>query len=118
MPVKVQILVSGVLNNLPTREIEIPDACPYCGADLASPGCTIREAGFVWYSSPAFINKVEGEADSIEADGFQASFDETTMRVGYLCNECDGDLTAAPEDHPDKCHCEGTTCPGFKEIGK
>ena len=107
----VKVTITKVPIDLPAVEVEIPDACPYCGADLTNPGCTIREAGFVWYSSPAYIAKDES-GDSIECNGFQESFDDTTMRVGYLCNECDGDLTARPEDHPTKCHCEGTCCPG------
>ena len=96
MPVKAKIIDPKFnTHTIPTVEIEIPDTCPCCGADLTDPGSTIREAGFVWYSSPAFINKAtrEGDTDSIEADGFEESFDDTTMRVGYLCNECDGDLT-------------------------
>jgi hypothetical protein len=112
MPVKVTL--TKIPQDLPTVEVEIPDNCPYCGADLTDPGSTICEAGFVWYSSPAYINKATAQQpkDAIECDGFQESFDETTMHVGYLCNECDGDLTARPEDHPTKCHCEGHCCPG------
>jgi hypothetical protein len=118
MPVKVTI--TKIPEKPSAIEVEIPDACPYCGTDLtdlANSSTTIREAGFVWYSSPAYIAKADQQhqmQDAIECDGFVESFDETTMRTSYLCNECDGDLTARPEDHPTKCHCEGTTCPGAK----
>lgn len=97
MPVKVNIVDEEAIRKLPTREVEIPDTCPHCGADLTDPGSAIREAGFVWYSSPAFIEKAEPKhgrlEDSLECDGFEESFDGTTMRVGYLCNACDSALT-------------------------
>lgn len=98
MPVKTKIVDPRFdMNLIPHIEVEIPDTCPHCGADLTEAGCTIREAGFVWYSSPAFIDKAAPEygrtEDAIECDGFEESFDNSTLRTGYLCNACDKPLT-------------------------
>jgi hypothetical protein len=97
MPVKVNIIDEAAINALPSREVEIPDKCPGCGADLTEPEA-IREGGFVWYSSPCYIAKdgagtIAGASeDVIESDGFEESFDAGTIVVGYLCHACDLDL--------------------------
>jgi hypothetical protein len=52
MPAKVTISIVGVT----TIEIEIPDKCPECGADLTETE-SIRETGYVAYSSPGHIEK-------------------------------------------------------------
>jgi hypothetical protein len=106
MPVKVHVIDEAQFVSLPTREVEIPDTCPHCQADLTQSGA-LREGGFVWYSSPCYIDKgasgTAEEGDAIECDGFEECFDNGTAHVGYLCDACDADLTApAPADGTQK----------------
>jgi hypothetical protein len=104
MPVKVHVIDEAQFMSLPTREVEIPDTCPHCGADLTESGA-LREGGFVWYSSPSYIEKADGKAipeDVIESDGFEECFDAGTAHVGYMCNACDADLTAPHEADPEQ----------------
>jgi hypothetical protein len=96
MPVKVHIVDEQAVQKLPTREVEIPDTCPGCGADLTDAGddSLIVEAGFVYYSAHQNIVKGAETSDFLDGNGsFEECFDAGTMHTGFMCNACEYDLT-------------------------
>ena len=77
MPAKVKISTVTVTE----REIEIPDKCPECKADLTKVD-SVRESGYVAFSSCSYIDHGEVCSDANDTD-FADS-----MRTRYECIEC------------------------------
>ena len=88
--IKVTVVSEAAIQALPSREVEIPDTCPQCGADLTQPGA-VQEQGYVWYYCDGHVDNQIGRFDGEGSS--EERFDSQTPIVAYVCTGCDHDLT-------------------------
>ena len=83
---------------IPEVDIEIPDKCPGCGADLTAEGA-IMEGQFLWSAQHCNIDTSEQPPVRLE---YHSSKDnsESCVVVGYTCDACGYNLTSRPGAGP------------------
>jgi hypothetical protein len=90
MPTKATVHI--LPTDLPTRDVEIPDACPKCGADLTQRGA-MYELSYVFAHADCHVDPSSPTAGPEVEDSTESDFGEM-IRLGYACQACAHDLTA------------------------
>ena len=84
MPTKATIHVLPL--ELPVREIEIPDVCPKCSADLTERG-SICENSYVFALASCHVDPSAPTTGPECEDETDTHFDNM-IRIGYACQSC------------------------------
>lgn len=93
MPTKATLHI--LPTDIPTREVEIPDACPNCRADLTQRGAICANS-YVFALAVCHVNPTDPtEGPEVEYETEAASGE--ILCFGYACQACEHDLTARVE---------------------
>ena len=95
MPIKVDICQYDPAT-IPKVEVELPDRCPECDADLTQQ-CAIVEGSFIWSTQHCNLDASESPPVSLDYSGANQDQPEESHVVCYNCDACDHVLAETPK---------------------
>ena len=81
---------------IPKIEVELPDRCPECAADLTQEGAIV-EGAFIWSSQHCNLDTSESPPVSLNYSEANQDQPEESHVVSYICDACDHVLVETPK---------------------
>ena len=95
MPIKVDICQYDPAT-IPKIEVELPDRCPECDADLTQEGAIV-EGAFIWSTQHCNLDASASPPVSLTYSDANQDQPEESHVVSYICDACDHVLAETPK---------------------